>query len=159
MHEKLIFETDESFEWCSSPITFDDLWAGEHYDARLEVEKCWKPVALTKAPKGEKRDSSAFFVRIKKEVSPRAIIPYKNGYIYNYPIKEAQNLLTCECEYVKINGTTIKIYSLKGELLSTWQLLGVNGIKKIEHVDILFDKKMVEIFINGGLISISQWLV
>ena len=86
-------------------------------------------------------------------------LTYKNGYIYNYPIKEAQNLLTCECEYVKINGTTIEIYSLKGELLSTWQLLGVNGIKKIEHVDILFDKKMVEIFINGGLISISQWLV
>ena len=86
-------------------------------------------------------------------------LTYKNGYIYNYPIEEAQNLLISECEFVKINGTTIEIYSLKGELLSTWNLLGINGIEKIEHVDILFDKKMVEIFINGGLVSISQWLV
>ena len=87
--EKLIFETDESFEWCESPITFDDLWAGEHYDARREVEKQWKPAILTQAPKGEKRDSSAFCVRIKKRVSPQTVIPYKNGYIYDFGLNTA----------------------------------------------------------------------
>ena len=87
--EKLIFETDESFEWCESPITFDDLWAGEHYNARRENERQWKPAIITQAPKGEKRDSSAFCVRIKKQVSPQRIIPYKNGYIYDFALNTA----------------------------------------------------------------------
>ncbi len=87
--EKLIFETDESFEWCSSPITFDDLWAGEHYDARLENCQQWKRAIITQAPEGEKRDSSTFSVRIRKRVAPQTVIPYKNGYIYDFGLNTA----------------------------------------------------------------------
>ena len=46
-------------------------------------------VGLTQAPKGEKRDSSAFCVRIKKRVSPQTVIPYKNGYIYDFGLNTA----------------------------------------------------------------------
>lgn len=107
VREKLIFETDESFECASSPITFDDLWAGEHYDARLEGRKEWRPVILTDAPKGEKRDSSVFSVRIKKRVSPQTVIPYKNGYIYDFGLNTAG---VCRLKINANAGQKISLY-------------------------------------------------
>ena len=105
--EKLVFETDESFEWCESPITFDDLWAGEHYDARREKDQQWKPAIRTKAPKGEKRDSSTFSVRIKKRVAPQTVIPYKNGYIYDFGLNTAG---VCRLKINAKAGQKISLY-------------------------------------------------
>lgn len=87
--DKLIFESDESFEWCASPITFDDLWSGEHYDARLGKDENWQRAVLTEKPKGELRNSSAFSVQVKKQLFPKRIIPYKNGYIYDFGLNAA----------------------------------------------------------------------
>ena len=105
--EKLIFETDESFECASSPITFDDLWAGEHYDARLEGKEEWSPVFLTDFPKGELREASAYCVRVQKTRSPIHIFPYKNGYIYDFGLNTAG---VCRLEINAKAGQKISLY-------------------------------------------------
>ena len=105
--EKLIFETDETFEWCASPIIFDDLWAGEHYDARLEVEETWNRALLTEKPKGETREASGFCVQVKKEIPPKSVISYKNGYIYDFGLNTSG---VCRLKINAKAGQKISLY-------------------------------------------------
>lgn len=83
----------------------------------------------------------------------------ENNRILNYPVKEAHHLLKQECEYVKTNGTLFTIYGLNGDKVYERDFYGVNGIESFEKIEILFDQKAVEVFINGGVISVSQWLI
>lgn len=105
--DELLFEADERFECALSPITFDDLWAGEHYDARLERTQKWKSAVRTNTPKGEKREASAFAVTVKKTVKPRRIIPYRNGYIYDFGINTAG---VCRLKIRARAGQKISLY-------------------------------------------------
>lgn len=82
-----------------------------------------------------------------------------NGRICNYPVAEARHLLTDTCPYVRINGTTVTILGPDGREVFRKDLNGINGLEKIETAEILFDAKAVEIFINRGQISLSQWLI
>ncbi len=82
-----------------------------------------------------------------------------DGRIVNIPVREAAHLLTEECEYVKVNGTVLTVMGLDGQTVYEKDFFGVNGIEKIEKIDILFDRKAVEIFLNGGAVSVSQWLI
>ena len=83
----------------------------------------------------------------------------KNGYIYNYPVEEARHLLTPACPYVQVSGTTVTVTGLDGQEVFRKDLKGINGLETIEKAEILFDTKAVEIFINEGLITLSQWLI
>ena len=82
-----------------------------------------------------------------------------DGRIYNYPVAEAQHLLRDACPYVQITGTTVVITGLDGQEMFRKDLKGINGLEAIEKAEILFDTKAVEIFINNGQISLSQWLI
>lgn len=104
---KILFEADEKFEWCNSPITFDDLWAGERYDARKENKIEWKPVVRAETPKGEKRDSSNFFVQVRKELSPQKIFPYENGYVFDFGLNTAG---ICRLKIRAKTGQKISLY-------------------------------------------------
>ena len=49
--------SDEKWQWTESPVTFNSIYGGEDYDARLEVgsqmeEGRWKPVVVMEGPKG-----------------------------------------------------------------------------------------------------------
>ena len=90
---KLIFEADSTFKVKSSPITYDDLRAGEHYDARLEEphwnspsydDSGWSNAILAVTPKGEPMISTADPITCYKELSPVKIIKTKRGYIYDF---------------------------------------------------------------------------
>ena len=83
----------------------------------------------------------------------------KNGYIYNYPVEEARHLLTHNCPYVEVDGTTVTVTGLDGKEVFRKDLKGINSLETIEKAEILFDTKAVEIFINEGLITLSQWLI
>ena len=83
----------------------------------------------------------------------------KEGRICNYPAAEARHLLTESSPYVKITGTTVAVFGLDGKEVLRKDLKGINGLEEIEKAEILFDTKAVEIFINEGLISLSQWLI
>ena len=82
-----------------------------------------------------------------------------DGVESNYPVKEARHLLVKECKYVKTNGTLLTICDFDGNTIYEKDFYDVNGIKSFESVEILFDQKAVEVFINKGAVSVSQWLI
>ena len=63
--------SDASWQWALSPITFNSIYGGEDYDARLEPspspfqqEGSWKAVVVQEAPKGVLRPQIAQPVKI-----------------------------------------------------------------------------------------------
>ena len=63
--------SDHSWQWGLSPITFNSIYGGEDYDARLETSPspsgsngCWKPVVIQEAPRGTLRKQIAEPVKI-----------------------------------------------------------------------------------------------
>ena len=56
--------SDDRWQWSLSPITFNSIYGGEDYDARLEGKKTWKPVVIQEAPKGILRQQIAEPVKI-----------------------------------------------------------------------------------------------
>ena len=72
--------------------------------------------------------------------------------IYNYPVKEAEKLLKKQSKYVSLKNDEIIVYK-------KLQKNSVFKVPKIESLCILEDTKSVEIFVNGGAISISEWII
>ena len=65
--------SDDSWHWCKSPITFNSIYGGESYDARLEQEGClepqydaskWSTAVLVEGPEGRLHPETAPPVRI-----------------------------------------------------------------------------------------------
>ena len=110
-----IIEADESVKVHDSAITFDDLRAGERYDARLELDgwynadfddSQWANAVATLPPKGEKRIGIHHSIAIVDEIKPIKIIKGDGGYIYDFGIN------TAGIVRLKINGKsgqTVKI--------------------------------------------------
>lgn len=82
-----------------------------------------------------------------------------DGHICNYPVAEARHLLADTCDYVTVEGTTVTVLGLDGQVVLKKDLRGLNGLESIEKAKILFDTKAVEIFINNGQVTLSQWLI
>ena len=67
-----IIESDGSWQWRLSPITFNSIYGGESYDARIETtlmqasreQEVWKPVVFTEGPRGKLLLQSAPPVKI-----------------------------------------------------------------------------------------------
>lgn len=93
MNGQLAFEADEQFFWMPSPILYNDLRFGEHYDARKEIadwctpeysaEDWHKPIsALT--PKGEPKICTAEPVRCTRTVKSVAHWKTEGGFVYDF---------------------------------------------------------------------------
>ena len=86
-HERLL--SDENWEWAFSPITFNSIYGGEDYDARLEPKKsdalAWHPVVVQSAPKGRLTAQVAEPVKVmeyydvKKKLRKDSIIVFDMG--------------------------------------------------------------------------------
>lgn len=55
--------SDGKWEWTESPITFNSIYGGEDYDARIEPEN-WKPVVIMEGPEGRLRPQIAHSTRL-----------------------------------------------------------------------------------------------
>lgn len=73
------------------------------------------------------------------------------GQMRNYPVREARHLLKQESAYVRVSEEGITITDRNGN--KTFR-----AFPDIRTVDILEDTKSVEVFVNGGAASFSQWL-
>lgn len=92
--DETIVESDESVTWFDSPITFDDIRAGERFDARLirkdafeyncSGEENFKTVVIANAPKGEYVRCDSEIVRTFKEFYAKDIIKSDDGYVYDF---------------------------------------------------------------------------
>ena len=81
----------------------------------------------------------------------------RNDRITNYPVEEAHRFFDTDCECADIIGSIISIdCGDSGEY--RFDLSCISGFRGIEKLDLLCDKKLVEIFINGGEISLSRLL-
>ena len=56
--------SDSSWQWSPSPVTFNSIYGGEDYDARLETAQEWRPVVVQEAPRGVLRRQIAEPVRL-----------------------------------------------------------------------------------------------
>lgn len=106
----------------------------------------------------EKPRLGEYAVRTGTMCIPREFF-LKNGKVYNYPIENARGLLTKESEYVKIEDTKITVFGLNGTVVLEKDIRGYNGLTEITSVDILQDGNAIEIFLNGGEVSVTQWLI
>jgi len=96
--ETFTLTTDEQFVTSPSPIYFDDLRAGEYYDARKEQPGWsvpgfnaadWQPAISVIAPRGEKRLCTADPIVITHQLRPVAITKAGDGYIYDFGVNAA----------------------------------------------------------------------
>ena len=87
-----VLTTDETFEVIESPITFDDLRAGERYDARKEaddiftkdcIEGAGKPY-VAKTPEGIYKKCEAQPVKAFETYGPVSITKSENGFLYDF---------------------------------------------------------------------------
>ena len=56
--------SDKSWLWSLSPITFNSIYGGESYDARLEEATDWQPVVMTEGPEGVLRPETCQPVKV-----------------------------------------------------------------------------------------------
>ena len=117
-----IISSDETWKYSLSPITFNDIYGGEDYDARLEQkgwnkkgfdDRTWKPVVLQEAPKGTLRAQQVTNVRRMKEYSAVKMTRIDSSYVLDM----GQNLSGYPSIKVKGKaGQTVKL--TVGELLN-----------------------------------------
>ncbi|MBO4367888.1 MAG: family 78 glycoside hydrolase catalytic domain [Clostridia bacterium] len=89
--ESVIFEADEAFLCAPGPIYFDDLRAGEFYDANREIPgwnepgfdaSGWTPAIQAETPRGECRLAAAEPIGAVREIKPVSI---RRGFIGEDP--------------------------------------------------------------------------
>ena len=117
-----VISSDNTWKYALSPITFNDIYGGEDYDARLEQkgwnaprfdDKTWKPVVIQDAPKGELRAQQVTSVRSMKQYSPVKMTKIDSSYVLDM----GQNLSGFPS--IKVKGKAGQTVTIKvGELLS-----------------------------------------
>ena len=75
--ERLV--SDKKWEWTESPITFNSIYGGEDYDARLEPfpalgKKIWKPVVIQEEPKGRLMPQISHSTRIMERYPVKQVL-------------------------------------------------------------------------------------
>ncbi|MBQ6979572.1 MAG: family 78 glycoside hydrolase catalytic domain [Clostridia bacterium] len=91
----VLFNADSKFKTSPSPIIFDDLRIGEHYDANLEQENwnqigfddtLWSKVKKAKAPKGKTILCNVEPITLQQEIRPISITPIEGGFLYDFGV-------------------------------------------------------------------------
>ena len=121
------FESDESFVTKPSPIVFDDLRAGEHYDARKEIKNWntldiddsdWQNAISAITPTGEKKVVEAEPILVHQEIPPVSVTKTPSGkYLYDFGV-----IFTGVCR-LKIKGERgQEIQLMHGEVVINGEL-------------------------------------
>ena len=89
----VLFEADESVKTHPSPILYDDMREGEHYDARLEIDgwaeagfddSAWCSAIPATSPKGKPTLSEAPALKTMRRLSPVSFHAYGDGIIFDF---------------------------------------------------------------------------
>ncbi|MBQ2942418.1 MAG: family 78 glycoside hydrolase catalytic domain [Clostridia bacterium] len=89
----LSFDADESFKCHPSPIIFDELRMGEHFDANLEIDgwnmpgfddSKWNNALIAPTPRGKMEKCEAEPVCVQYELKPTKFYKVDGGYIYDF---------------------------------------------------------------------------
>jgi hypothetical protein len=114
--------TDASWKYRTSPVTFNNIYGGESYDANLERsgwdkpgfgDSDWKPVVVQEAPVGQLRPQTAPDIQVMKSYPVRSVKRLADG---SHLLDMGQNLSGYPVIRVKgPKGSKIRI--IPGELL------------------------------------------
>ena len=147
------FCADESFQVHPSPIIFDELRMGEHYDASKEIADWnlpgadtsrWTSAMQAEAPLGEMAVCTAEPVMVLREIKPVSIQKCQKGYIYDFGENNAG-----VCRLSVKTDKKQKIELLHGEHLKDGELdltgtiferLGYEYYYEYSHRDVYFAK-------------------
>ena len=66
--------SDRTWTWSLSPVTFNSIYGGESYDARMETPQ-WKPVVITEGPEGQLRPETCQPVKVMEHYDVAAWNP------------------------------------------------------------------------------------
>ncbi len=112
---KTLMQSDTDVKVCPSPILFDDLRNGEHYDARKETpgwcnedfdDSEWQNALVAERPKGKCEVYRGPAVKVFSQYAPQSIRETDGGFIYEFPCNAAG---VCR---LKINGTRGQVVKL-----------------------------------------------
>jgi hypothetical protein len=87
-----IFYSDSSWRWSESPITFNDIFGGEDYDARLEQpgwdrpgfdDSRWSPALVQGPPNGKLTPQSAPPVKIMQQYPVKTVADVASGKVFD----------------------------------------------------------------------------
>ncbi len=77
--------SDENWRWALSPVTFNSIFGGESYDARMEQpgwasplfdDSLWHKAVKTEGPGGRLRPETTFPVRIMERFDVKSVLPF-----------------------------------------------------------------------------------
>ncbi|WP_418262452.1 glycoside hydrolase family 78 protein [Flavobacterium faecale] len=118
-----IIQSDASWKYSKSPITFNSIFGGEDYNANLEQkgwdspqfnDANWKPVVIQEAPKGMLKAQTAPPITIQKKYAIKVTKELKpNFFVFNM----GQNLS---------GFPTLKVKGKKGQVVRMWTGEGLN---------------------------------
>lgn len=90
---EILFEADDNFKTSPSPILFDDIRIGEHYDANLNQpgwntcdfdDSSWRNAIGANTPLGKPTICTVEPIKLQKEIKPQKIIPIEGGFLYDF---------------------------------------------------------------------------
>jgi hypothetical protein len=85
-----ILSSNEAWKYDRSPVTFNDMYGGEDYDARLEQpgwnrphfdDSHWKPVVIQEAPHGRLRAQQQPPVRCMEQFNPVSVTRIDSSFV------------------------------------------------------------------------------
>ncbi len=174
--KELTLEADESFKTHTSPVLFDDMRMGYHYDSRLELDgwclpgyddSKWRNAVRLPSPKGEKRLCTADPVVVREEISAIGVRHYDElafAYKTTAPGAEPYRETVRKNVYVYdfgVNGagvTSLKINGLPGQRITIRHGEHLNGecfnelttIFKGQYLDRYLEYAQKDVFVCRG---------
>ena len=136
INDRVILEADETFKAHPSPIIFDELRMGEHYDANMEIsgwnepefdDSAWENAHFAPAPKGELIRCKAEPIKVIGELKPLCIVKEDEGYRYDFG---ENNAGVC----------TLKIKAQKGQRVEFFHGEALTA-GRFDNYSTIFDRK------------------
>ena len=132
--------TDDTWKYDFSPVTFNCIYGGENYDARLEQKgwntagfdgSAWRPVVVQEAPEGTLRPQLASPVKIVERYAPQTIT------------KLTEEQIAGACKSTKRTVDTSALVLDMGQNLAGFPEITVKG-KKGQKITLLVAESLTE---------------
>ena len=115
--DEVLLTGDTSFKVAPSPVLWDDYRFGECYDARREAEiegwtlpdfddAGWSSALTADTPTGDLRVADVAPITVEREITPVAIFPCGDGYLYDFG---ENNAGVCRLTVTGRAGQTIEL--------------------------------------------------
>ncbi len=152
---EVVFTADETVKVHNSPIIFDELRMGEHYDASLEIKNWnmpvfddadWGNAVFSAVPKGELTECMAEPICVTKEIKPISVVKQGDDYLYDFG---ENNAGVCALKINAEKGQKIEL--LHGEILTEGRFDNCTVMFNRDDIPLYQELCQKDIYIASGL--------